>query len=175
MLMGSKSQEMTKWHPKIRTQPNKLTTYGILKEVGTSYLNELFTAMNQAGLVLTQRGEYPLFTLTPRGASVMLGNASFQLVWPGTKSTKKNTDADSVEMQEYGFDSRLYSRLVDLRNALAKRAGIPPYQVFPNKTLEVLTRLRPKTIGEGMRVKGVGPAKAGRYLQIFLDEIKKHP
>jgi ATP-dependent DNA helicase RecQ len=174
MLMGSKSQEMAKWHPRIRTQPNKLTTYGILKDVGTSYLNELFSAMTQAGLVLTQRGEYPLFTLTPRGASVMHGRATFQLVWPGTKSSTRRDAEPSVEMQEYGFDSNLYSRLTDLRYALARVEGVPAYRIFSNQTLEILTRLRPTSVGEGMRIKGIGPNKAGKYLQPFLDEIKQY-
>jgi len=174
MLMGSKSQEMAKWHPKIRTQPNKLSTHGILKEVGTSYLNELFSSMTQAGLVMTQRGEYPLFTLTPRGASVMMGRSKFQLIWPGSQSKSKRRDAEApVAMEEFGFDSQLYSRLTDLRFALAKIENVPAYQIFPNQTLEILTRLRPTTVGEGMRIKGVGPSKAGKYLQPFLAEIKK--
>jgi len=174
MLVGSKSQEMAKWHPEIRTQPNKLTTYGILKDVGTSYLNELFLSMTQAGLVLTQRGKFPLFTLTSRGASVMMGRAKFQLVWPGTKSSKKRDSEPSVLMEEYGFDSKLYARLTELRYALAQIEKLPAYQIFPNQTLEILTRLRPTSVGEGMRIKGVGPSKAGKYLQPFLDEIKKH-
>lgn len=175
MLMGSKSQEMAKWHPSIRTQPNKLSTHGILKEVGTSYLNELFTSMTQAGLVLTQRGEYPLFTLTSRGASVMLGKASFQLVWPGTlaASATKGGKGDAVEIQEYGFDPQLYSCLRDLRDRMAKSERVPAYQIFPNKTLEYFTRLRPSSVSAGLRIKGVGPAKAGKYLQKFIDEIRQ--
>lgn len=162
MLMGSKSQEVQK------AGLDTLSTYGLLKDLGTAYLNELFRSMQQAGLVVTQRGEFPLLTLTARGEQVMLGNASFQLVWPGTQSSRDEV----VELQEFGFDPQLYSQLRDLRERMAKAARVPAYQIFPNKTLEYFTRLRPKNMEQGLRVKGVGPAKATKYLQAFLDEIE---
>ncbi len=166
MLMGSKSQEIQK------ARLHTLTTYGILKDLGTAYLNELFRAMHQVGLVVTQRGEFPLITLTPRGESVMLGKASFELVWPGTQESSA-TKGEGVEIQEYGFDPQLYSSLRDLRDRMAKSERVPAYQIFPNKTLEYFTRLRPVSLSAGLRIKGVGPAKAGKYLQKFIDEIRQ--
>ena len=165
MLMGSKSQEIQ------RLRLNTLTTYGLLKESGTAYLNELFRAMHEAGLIYTQKGEFPLLTLTERGEKVMLGNSSFQMVWPELHVVSAIKGDDSVNIEEYDFDSKLYERLQSLRNQLAKKEGVPSYQIFPNKTLEFFTRLRPKTIAEGSRVKGVGEVKAVKYLQLFIDEI----
>ena len=165
MLMGSKSQEIQ------RLRLNTLTTYGLLKESGTAYLNELFRAMHEAGLIYTQKGEFPLLTLTERGEKVMLGNGSFQMVWPELHVVSAIKGDDSVNIEEYDFDSKLYERLQSLRNQLAKKEGVPSYQIFPNKTLEFFTRLRPKTIAEGSRVKGVGEVKAVKYLQLFIDEI----
>ncbi|NWK53981.1 ATP-dependent DNA helicase RecQ [Verrucomicrobiaceae bacterium N1E253] len=166
MLMGSKSQDMTK------ARLHELSTYGILKDLGTAYLNELFRAMQQAGLLLIQRGEFPLLTLTPRGEQVMLGRVSFQLVWPGTQSRGSNLGSE-VELSEFGFDADLYGRLRDVRDRLAKSEGVPAYQIFPNATLEGFTRIRPQTMEQGLRVKGVGPVKAAKYLNAFLLEIQK--
>jgi len=174
MLMGSKSKEMLKFHPTIRTSPTKLSTYGLLKEFGSAYVVELFRSLKQAGLLITQRGEFPLMTLTPRGEQVMLGKAEYQLVWPGSsKSASPSKQDGPVAMEEFGFDSHLYSRMRDLRDRLAKAERVPPYQIFPNKTLEYFTRLRPQTMSAGMRIKGVGVVKAGKYLQTFIDEIVK--
>ncbi|MEE3179262.1 MAG: RecQ family ATP-dependent DNA helicase, partial [Verrucomicrobiota bacterium] len=53
MLTGSKSQEI------MRVRLHELSTYGILKGKGTAYLNELFHSLHAAGLLVTQRGEYP--------------------------------------------------------------------------------------------------------------------
>jgi len=178
MLMGSKSKEMLKFHPTIRTSPTKLSTYGLLKEFGSAYVVELFRSLKQAGLLITQRGEFPLMTLTPRGEQVMVGKAEYQLVWPGSsKSTSqsqlRSKQDEPVAMEEFGFDSHLYSRMRDLRDRLAKAEHVPPYQIFPNKTLEYFTRLRPQTMSAGMRIKGVGAVKGEKYLQTFIDEIGK--
>ncbi len=165
MLMGSKSQEIK------RVRLDSLSTYGMLKSCGTAYLNELFRSMHDAGLVFTQRGEFPLLTLTPRGEKVMLGKSSCRLVWPVVQSVSPVKDSDMV-IEEYGFDGQLYDRLKELRQRLAQSAGVPAYQIFPNKTLEYFTRLRPDSMQAGMRIKGVGEVKAEKYLQLFIDEIR---
>ena len=167
MLMGSKSQEI------LKVKLDQLSTYGILAESGTAYLNELFKYMHDGGLIYTQKGEYPLITLTPLGEKVMLGKAQPQIVWPKTKKDesplKKGVD---VELQEMGFDPRLYAKLKDKRASIAKQQGVPPYVVFSNKTLEYFTRLKPQSIEAGMRIKGVGEAKAAQYLEHFIRVIQ---
>lgn len=167
MLMGSQSQEVKK------ARLHTLSTYGLLKDLGTAYLNELFRSMQQAGLVQTQRGEFPLLTLTARGESVMMGQAEFVLVWPGTRSSGQGAEG-AVRLEEFGFDKDLYDDLQALRGRLARQAGVPAYQIFPNQTLEHFTRLRPQTREHGMRIKGVGEVKAKRYLDAFLDVIRRH-
>jgi len=164
MLMGSKSQEIK------RVRLDQLSTHGILKSCGTAYLNELFRSMHDAGLVFTQRGEFPLLTLTSRGEQVMMGKSSFHLVWPEVQSVSAVKDSDMV-IEEFGFDGRLFDRLKELRTKLANSEGVPAYQIFPNKTLEYFTRLRPNSMRAGMRIKGVGEVKAEKYLQEFIDEI----
>lgn len=164
MLMGSKSQDI------LRSQLHQLSTYGLLKEFGTAYLNELFRSMHQVGLIATQRGEFPLLILTPQGEKVMIGKASFQLVWPGQQTTSA-TKGEGIELEEFGFEPQLYSRLQDLRERMAKSEHVPAYKIFPNKTLEQFTRLRPTSMEMGLRIKGVGPMKAKKYLQAFIDEI----
>ncbi|MFC5049954.1 RecQ family ATP-dependent DNA helicase [Rubritalea spongiae] len=169
MLVGSKSQEVKK------NQLDTLSTYGILKSEGTAYLNELFHAMHDAGLIYTQKGEYPLVSLTPRGESVMLGKANCTLVWPNANKEESATTADEgVELSEVGFDPELFERLKQLRFDIAKAENVPAYAVFPNKTLEYFTRLRPKSIEAGRQIRGVGEAKADRYLAQFLAVIKTY-
>ena len=104
MLAGSKSQEI------IAARLDKLTTYGILKDKGTGYLNALMRSMAEAGLVQTVPGEFPLLTLTPLGDRVMRGDAKFQLVWPETDS-----GGSAPALQDHGHDPQLYSMLRDIR------------------------------------------------------------
>lgn len=167
MLMGSKSQEI------LRVGLHELTTYGLLKDHGTAYLNELFRSLHDAALIYTQKGEYPLVTLTNLGEKVMQGESEYRIVWPaidgGEEAALKNDDG--VRMKEFDFDTKLHARLKDIRSKLAERDGVPHYHIFPNKTLEYFTRLRPASIDAAMRIKGVGEVKAKKYLQPFIEEI----
>lgn len=168
MLTGSKSQEV------LRVRLHELSTYGILKGKGTAFLNELFHSLHDAGLLVTQRGEYPLVTLTSRGESAMKGGGGYQLVWP-EKHKESMTKGHAGELVEElaPLDPIFYTRLKDLRTQLAKEHGLPPYGVFSNKTLEAFARLRPTTVEAGMRIKGVGAVKAARFLEPFLEMMKE--
>ena len=123
MLTGSKSQEI------LRVRLHELSTYGILKDKGTAYLNELFHAMHSAGLVVTQTGEFPLVTLTKKGEAVMKGEGSYNLVWPEQRSARgKKVSAEAGEVQGGlpPLDASLYTRLKVLRNELSRQYRLPP-------------------------------------------------
>tara|TARA_B110000908_G_scaffold172745_1_gene242662 strand:+ start:2492 stop:4609 length:2118 start_codon:yes stop_codon:yes gene_type:complete len=171
MLMGSRSQDI------LKNRLDALTTYGMLQEAGTATVNELFKYMHDAGLIYTQKGEYPLVTLTPLGDSVMQGKAVAMMAWPNARTARDESPIKTgldVEIEEMGFDPKLYAALKDLRANIAKHQSVPPYVVFSNKTLEYFTRLRPKSMEAGMRIKGVGEAKAAQYLEHFIEVIKNH-
>ena len=160
MLTGSQSQEV------MNAGLNRLTTYGILKDEGAAFLNELFPALTDAGFLQTiRKGDYPLMTLTERGHEVMMGKRTIRMVWPSRKA------ASAVD--EGPFDSRVYSRLADLRTRLCKEEGCAPYMILSNRALEGLARQMPKTIAEALEVPGIGHAKANQFGEQFLKIIKE--
>ena len=161
MLSGSRSQEI------LSAGLDQLTTYGILKDKGTGYLNALLRSMADAGLVKTVTGEYPLVTLTPAGEKIMRSGGTFQLIWPEADAGRKE-----VNLKDHGFDSTLYSVFRDIRFKIAKRENVPPYVVFSNKTLEALARYQPITTEQALEVPGIGNAKVQRYLDPFLETIR---
>jgi len=162
MLLGSRSQEV------VAAGLDKLSTYGLLREQGSGYLNGLFRALTEAGLIRVETGEYPLITLSERGERVMQGSRNYRLAWPD----RGQPAGGAVELEDRGFDPGLYSALRELRSRLAKAAGVPPYVVFSNRTLEALARYQPRDLEEGLAVPGVGEVKAQRYLRSFLDAIR---
>jgi ATP-dependent DNA helicase RecQ len=172
MLTGSKSQEI------LRARLHELSTYGLLREEGTAFLNELMPSLHDAGLLVTQQGDYPLVTLTPKGERVMKGGGKYRLVWPTARKETMVKDgpasltADDLE-ELVPYDGALFERLKDVRKGLAERDGLPLYGVFSNKTLEAFVRLRPQSVEAGMRIKGVGPAKAEKYLGHFLKVLRE--
>ncbi len=165
MLTGSKAQQITS------NSLDKLSTYGILSSSGASYVTALMQALLDVGFAMTQTGEYPLFTLTKMGEEVMHGRAKFVLNWPNINVESSPMKSDNVELQDFGFNPQLYARLRDVRKALADKESVPPYLIFSNKTLENMTRLQPLNETQALHVKGIGEAKAKKYLSRFLREI----
>lgn len=171
MLVGSRSREV------LNARLDELSTYGLLKEVGTAYLNALFRGMQEVGLVRVSVGEYPLITLTPKGEAVMHDRQTCRLRLPDQATTSATSPTTSgaqedATLTEMGFDQALYEKLKEKRKELAE--GKPPFVVFSNATLQFFTRLRPTTRLAGEQIRGVGKAKAEAYLEDFLEVIREH-
>lgn len=184
MLTGSRSKDVISAHL------DELTTYGILKEKGSSWVQTLFRSLESAGLLETvnkggDRGEsIPVISLTARGEQIMKRGGPLMLAWPdsaltsGLKPEPKKSAASSkipeAEIDEIGFDETLYEKLRAVRTALAKAEGVPAYCIFPNQTLEFFTRLRPQNQEAALRIRGVSESKSTRYVEPFLEAIRKH-
>ena len=176
MLIGSRSSEI------LEKGLHELSTHGILKEAGQAYLYALFKEMEQAGLIRTGPGEYRLVTLTNLGVEAMRGAVDYRLAWPSvavrekTRGTNGKGEAPKVsDLKDLGFDPVLFEKLkVKRAEIAAAEGGKPAYTVFGNQTLELLTRLQPTTMEAGLAVRGVGAAKAERYLAHFLEVILAH-
>ncbi len=162
MLAGSKSREV------LSARLDQLSTYGLLREQGTGFLNRLMRCLAEADLVKTETsGDYPLLTLTTRGDQVMRGETNYQLIWPEAPANTAN-----VDLKDEGFDPQLYSLMRDLRGKLAKQNQVPPYVIFSNKTLEALTRYQPTDAASAMQIPGIGETKLQRYGEPFLETIQ---
>ena len=176
MLLGSKSREV------VDAGLDQLTTYGLLKHLGSAGVHQLFKEMERLRLVETiTPGEYPLMRITPEGAEIMRRGGNVKMLWPDTSPTARMTkreasssDDDAVAATELGFDEALYDKLKKKRIEVAQREGLPAFMIFHNNTLEFFTRLRPKTIDAAKKIRGVGEAKAQKWLGEFVEVIKTH-
>ncbi len=176
MLVGSKSKEI------VDAGLDQLSTYGLLKQMGAQTLHPLFSEIERHGLIATSTGEYPLVSLTAKGIETLKKNANIRMLWP-TKS-KADTSAKSkpdlasstiaLATSELGFDEVLFEKLKRHRTLLAQSEGVPPYVIFSNQTLEFMTRLKPRSIEAGLKVRGVGEKKAKEYLPDFIRIISQH-
>jgi ATP-dependent DNA helicase RecQ len=173
MLVGSKSKEI------VDAGLDQLSTYGLLKHAGTQVLHPLFVEMEKNGLIETSSGEYPLVSLTSAGIRAMKNGQDVRLRWPSmhapaARPKTKTAINEELAAKELGFDDALFEKLKRHRAAVAEAEGVPVYIVFSNQTLEFMTRLKPKTIEAGLKVRGVGEKKARDYLPDFIEIIKRH-
>ncbi|MFZ1218727.1 MAG: RecQ family ATP-dependent DNA helicase [Chthoniobacterales bacterium] len=170
-LVGSRSQEI------LNAQLDRLSTHGLLKSEGVAYLNQLLRELQDAGMLVSSGGEYPMVTLTPRGDEVMKGSADYQLRWPQRSSSvrspvrKARTKTASLE-EAIPVDTEILERLRKLRLDLAREHGnVPAYIIFPDETLRAFARLKPASVEAGRQIRGVGEVKAKKYLPAFIEAI----
>ena len=78
MLLGSRDARL------LNAGLDRLSTYGLLKAHGETYVRSLFREMERAGLLISVRKDAfkPLLTLTPFGETVMRDEAPFKMLWP---------------------------------------------------------------------------------------------
>lgn len=176
MLLGSKSREV------VDAGLDELSTYGMLKKVGTAGVQQLFKEMERLGYVETITEEnFPLLRITSEGAQIMRQGGSVKMLWPDlsgpspmTKTSNGSVVNEEVSVTELGFDEKLFEKLKRKRAEIAQREGIPPFMIFHNNTLEFFTRLRPNTMEAGRKIRGVGEAKAQKWLADFVSVIAAH-
>lgn len=158
---------------------DRLTTHGLLKCEGSVYVDALFIALEDAGLVqTTMEGNYPLLTMTDLGGEVMNGRKKVELELPdrtaGAIATKSKASGNKGSPIEQVKVPELYQKLTALRAQLAAKRGKPAYTIFPNFVLVELANQRPTTLAEAVTIKGIGPAKMKTVLPAFLKVIQAH-
>jgi ATP-dependent DNA helicase RecQ len=151
---------------------DKLTTYGLLKEVPKADLRDwVYQLIGQD--VLVQAGdEYPILKLNAGSWAVMRGERPARLIQL-RRGERRSSPAAAGTLPE-GSDPELFETLRQLRRQEAVRMNVPPYVVFPDTVLAELARGRPSTL-EAMRyVSGIGERKLREFGPLFLKAILEH-
>ena len=173
-LVGSRSREI------IQARLDQLSTYGLLQSEGVAYLNQLLRELQDAGMLVSSGGQYPMVTLTQLGDEVMKGRTDYELRWPqrtasgsSAKSAARKAKSKASALEEMvPVDAALFERLKKVRLELAREHGnVPAYVIFPDETLRAFARLKPRSVEAGRKIRGVGEIKAQRYLPAFIETI----
>ncbi len=65
----------------------------------------------------------------------------------------------------------LFSKLREVRKALAEKENLPPYAVFTNEQLAGVARARCATPGDLGKIDGIGPARLEKYGSAVLAAV----
>jgi ATP-dependent DNA helicase RecQ len=181
MLLGSKSKEV------VDAGLDELSTYGMLKSVGSAGVQQLFKAMEELRLIETTTTEnFPMLRITAAGSEIMRAGGTVKMKWPELRKSAEpsrrkakagvtdDADQDEVAATELGFDEALFEKLKKKRLEISQREGVPAYVICLNSKLEFLTRLKPKTVEAGKKIRGIGDAKAVKWLPEFIKVIASH-
>ncbi|TQR20478.1 DNA helicase RecQ [Psychrobacillus vulpis] len=138
-----------------------LSTYGILKDKSLKEVSGLMEFMISEGLLSVNQGSLPTIYVSDKGKDVLLGKR--QIMRKGVAVTKKIATNDP-----------LFEGLRILRKRIADEAGVPPFVIFSDKTLQHMCVKRPQTEEELLDIHGVGANKREKYGEAFLDEIRRY-
>jgi len=182
MLCGSASARVSK------LGLDRLSTFGLLEHLAQPEVVTLIDGLIATGhLEQVDLDRYrPVVQLTTAGYDLMKGEADVGLELPipadllgklsrGTASDGSDRPSDAAhpaESNEPGgpppVDPELLEALRQWRRQTATEAGIPPYQVFSNATLDEIARRRPASLEALLSVKGIGEVKLRQYGKAVL-------
>ena len=161
VLRGSKNKKL------LRFGHDTVSTYGIGEELSKKQWMHLARQMLQMGY-LEQVGEYRTLCLTDEGRMILRERRPVQ----GTileEAAAAQTDKRKAEME---FDHELFALLWAKRKEIADADNVPPYVVFPDRTLVEMSTYYPQSRESLLKLSGVGQTRLERFGGVFLTVIR---
>jgi ATP-dependent DNA helicase RecQ len=146
-----------------------LSTYGIGKDLSKKQWFYLSRQFQSKGLVLRE-DDFGGLTLTQGAWGVLKGETKVA-GWldPGHKLSQPVAEAAHAESEKSTpHHPDLFQQLRQKRKELADQAGVPPYAVFPDKTLMEMATFFPRTEHDFLNTFGVGKTKLEKYGPAFM-------
>ncbi|MBD6620457.1 DNA helicase RecQ [Komarekiella sp. 'clone 1'] len=163
VLRGGKNQKIT------QNEHDKLSTYGIGKDRTVDEWRMLGRSLLHQGLLEQTSDGYSVLKLNALSWEVMRRQRTVSLAVPVVQKITWEEGSEKAAEAEV-----LLQRLRSLRKQLADEQSVPPYVIFHDSTLKLMTQVQPKTITEFGKLSGVGSHKLAQYGDKFLAEIKAY-
>ncbi len=162
VLTGADTEKITRWGH------DRLTTYGIGKELSRPAWAAVGRELMRLGYVTVSEGGFATLELTPEGRAVLVSRASITLTKPmDLPKTKRVAHREG----DIACDEILFERLRALRKQLADERKVPAYVVFGDATLRQMAREYPDRVGAMEGITGVGEKKRAEFGAIFAAAI----
>lgn len=162
VLRGSQSQKVLKYNH------HKLSTYGIGKDYSKKQWFHLSRQFLHKGL-MTMDLEFGGLKLTEKTLEVFKGRQTVSGVLEEASDEYTQTREDILE-----YDTTLFEILRKKRKELADESNVPPYVIFPDKTLIEMATFFPQSRESLLTIHGVGAEKFRKYGEICLEIICSH-
>jgi len=155
---------------------NTIKTYGAGAHISPEDWQQYILQMMNLGLVDVAYDQHHALKITAAGARVLTGEDKVQFVslaYIEERAISASSKESKTTSRRKEAEEVLFDMLRDLRFSLAKKANIPPYHVFTDKTLDEMAREMPTSEEKMKKISGVGDKKFASYGKLFIDEITK--
>lgn len=159
VLRGSESQKILKF------EHQNLSTYGIGKNYSKKQWLHLSRQFIQQGLV--QKDD--------NYGSLKISGRAKEVLWNGEKVLgllEEETPTLQFVEENLRYDVELLQYLKKRRKQLADKERVPPYVVFPDRSLIEMATFFPQSEDSMLAIQGVGQAKLERFGNRFLSDIR---
>ena len=166
VMMGDATPEITGY------KHDELEVFGCADDRDEKFLMAVIRQGVFADYLAKDIENYGVIKVTKEGKEFAKSREKFWIV-----EDNEYTEMLDEELRGGGsgaVDSQLFSILKDLRRKIAKQHGLPTYVIFQEPSLDAMATTYPITLDELQNIPGVGPGKAKRYGQEFIDLIKKY-
>jgi ATP-dependent DNA helicase RecQ len=150
---------------------DKLPSYGSGRKYSKAQYRTWINELIRQGYLARSGDKYPVICLTGRSDELLKGRCRVMLPAP-ERGTGMYAQSSGEKIPASG-DAGLFVRLKSLRKSLADSQGVPPYVIFPDKSLREMSVTRPHDREHFATISGVGEFKLEKYGPVFMDEIKK--
>ncbi|WP_158962681.1 ATP-dependent DNA helicase RecQ [Myroides fluvii] len=134
----------------------------------------LIRQANVAGYLKKDIESYGVLKLTELGEHFIVNPVSFMMTEDHEYAEGDAVVESDLPRAEVIIDQVLISLLKDLRKKVAKKAGVPPFVVFQDPSLEEMCLKYPITLEEMANIIGVSDGKAKKFGKDFVDLIQSY-
>ncbi len=148
-----------------------LAQYGQGRELSPAAWQVVFRQMLAADLIDVD-ATYGSLKLRPKGAELLRGGGAVDFVEHTVlKTRRKGKAARQAEM--VSADQPLFEHLKEVRRTLARAENVPAYVIFHDAVLIEFAARRPQSPADMRTISGVGPRKAEKYGDAFLEALRE--
>ena len=134
----------------------------------------LIRQANVAGYLKKDIESYGVLKMTELGEQFIENPVSFMMTEDHEYAEGDAVVESDAPRTEAVIDQVLINLLKDLRKKVAKKAGVPPFVVFQDPSLEEMCLKYPITLEEMANIIGVSDGKAKKFGKDFVDVIKNY-
>ncbi|MES2694231.1 MAG: DNA helicase RecQ [Verrucomicrobiota bacterium] len=165
VLTGADTEKIRRWGH------DRLTTYGIGKELGRSEWSAVGRELMRLGYVGVAEGEFATLVLTEEGMAILKARTPITLTKPMDLPKARRTVRREGDI---ACDEILFARLRALRKELADERRVPAYVIFGDATLRAMARHYPEKLAQMEGIPGVGEKKRAEFGELFASEIASY-
>ncbi|MBR9839083.1 MAG: DNA helicase RecQ [Rhodobacteraceae bacterium] len=148
---------------------DQLPTFGVGRDLKRGQWQAVFRQMMGHDLVRPDPERHGALVMTDAALPILRGDEPITLRRDVIdRAADRRPQVKTLVSEE---DAPLMSALKAKRTALAREAQLPPYMIFPDRTLIEMAERRPQNLDDMGRINGVGAKKLERYGAEFLEVI----